>query len=252
MSELKVVSRKDVFQDDDAGEMSIDNETVEETAYQLPASELFEMVEVEPSTTDLKEEEEENDEFEFPLFSFGTTQDTTTEDKSETTDGVEVENGEEERGRSKNKLMKISLREPSPEIINQERPKEYYFHIYDEEEQEKYKSSAIDYDSIFVDKDFIVQKPGNKNRVIDITKKNDQVEKELLREKMLKKRRPSKKQRVAKKLALERIKAREELAKQLKKEAKKKLGRRGGKKNKKKEKMNPLANAGATPRFRTE
>lgn len=183
------------------------------------------------------------------MFSFGAT----SEPADHSADSSEKQdNNDDSRGRAEVRLMKISLREPSPEIIIQDRPKSYYFSEYSERDKENFISSAIKYDDIFKDKDLIVSKPSKKAQIIDLNEYNAQAEKQLQRERLLRKRRPCKKQRLARKMGQEMVKEREALAKKLKKEMKKKFHQRGGKKNKKKPTMNPLANAGATPKFRTE
>lgn len=193
---------------------------------------------------------EEQEEFEyFPLFSMGTSDATATNEE----DQVEDKGSEDGRGRSETKLMKVSLREPSPEIINQERPKDYYFTQYTDEDHANFAKSAVGYMTILKESQMGPYTNWKKfrGRVIDLDKYNKEIDRSILREKILKKRRPGQKQRRAKKLAAERIQERELKAKEIKKMIKKQFHKRGGKKNKKKQVQ---AKAGATvkPKFRTE
>ncbi|CCD24425.1 uncharacterized protein NDAI_0D01120 [Naumovozyma dairenensis CBS 421] len=257
MAGLKIVSRKDLFDDSTMFSEHVEPELIAEEGH-----DDLEIVEIAPSTKsdsveennhdDNGQQQNDEDEFEFfPLFSMAT-------EPTSRIDGVETSTTEydEERGRSTNRLMKISLREPSPEIINQKRPKSHYFASYSKEEIDKFQLSAITYDSLLKEFEMGPNKGFEqfRGKVIDLKEYNDKIEAEDLREMRLKRRRPSQKQRLAKKLGAERLKERENRAKEIRKMIKKQFHKRGGKKNKKKA-MNPLANAGLkppVPKFRTE
>ncbi|CAI4036053.1 hypothetical protein SMKI_14G2690 [Saccharomyces mikatae IFO 1815] len=155
--------------------------------------------------------------------------------------------------------MKISLKEPEEEIINQKRPDEYYFANYSAEQRLQFLKSSVDSDTIIEESTKILADdlrvrdkwPYCQGKIIDLQKHNAEIELQQQKDLKIKKRRPGQKQRAAKKLALERTKERDAKAREIKKMLKKKFHKRGGKKNKKKV-LNPLANAGSTPKFRTE
>ena len=138
-------------------------------------------------------------------------------------------------------LTKVNLEEPEVEEVEiiRERPKDYYFATYTDDQKEQFKDASITYDQIIQ----LCQLPYKryKEPVLDLWKHNAKINKELNKERILKKRKPGKKQRLARKEAKLHIQQRE----QEKKDMKKKFRKRGGKKNKKKEKLNPLLHAGA-------
>ncbi|CCE62475.1 hypothetical protein TPHA_0C03220 [Tetrapisispora phaffii CBS 4417] len=251
MNHLKIVSRKDLY---DEPFSTIDDESLEGNNRVILAEPIFEIVEVDninnkedsnKGDSNNENDDEENnqvhDEFDFPLFSFGASFPISNVDQVET-------NSEDIAGRggSEVKLMKISLREPSPEITNTERPDSYYFATYTEDDKRNFEKSAIEFDAIFEDKAININRPGKKHKIIVLEDYNKKINELNERANILRKRRPGKKQRVAKKLAKEKIKEREQLLKTLKKEKKKMFNKRGGKKNKKKETLNPLKDAAAT------
>lgn len=191
-----------------------------------------------------KVEPQPEEEFDFPLFSFGNTDQSTAGDNDD-----EVN---EDRGRSKAPLMKISLREPSPDRVIQERPRSYYFSELTEEDHAKFQESAIEFDVILKESQVDDGKRWQqfRGRILNVNDHNSRIEQLHIRERHCKKRRPGKKQRLARRQGKINEIQREEKAKEIKKMTKKKLHKRGGKKNKKAE-FNPLKDA-AKPKFRTE
>ena len=81
-----------------------------------------------------KKQDEQSDEFAFPLFSSG------------------VSNVDDERGRSK-EIMKISLREPSVEKVKNERPLLFYIHSPSKEDRAKYAEVAVTGEDIWKQSD---------------------------------------------------------------------------------------------------
>lgn len=236
MSELKRVSREELYAED--------IEKNESGKPMLPNLE-FEFVDVvvddDTSTSKIQQDDvsKQDEEFDFPLFSFGTV------------DIVKTDELDNKRGRQGTKLMKVSLREPSPEVIVNERPRAYYFADYDIAEKKQFSEAAIDADAILKESQLGAFKgwSGYRGIVLDVNAYNNKVELEQLRLRKLSRKRPSKKQRIAKKVGREREEQRKAKDKELKKVIKKQFHKRGGKKNKKKT-SNPLANAGATPKHR--
>lgn len=169
-------------------------------------------------------------------------------------------NGEKNAAQTEVNLMKVSLKEPEEEIIDQKRPEDYYFANYSTEQKLQFLQSSIDYDTIVQESTKILEDdqrvhdkwPYCQGRIIDLHEHNAKIESQQQKELKIRKRRPGQKQRAAKKMALERTKERDAKAREIKKMLKKKFHKRGGKKNKKKVTLNPLANAGSTPKFRTE
>ncbi|CAR27604.1 hypothetical protein ZYGR_0N00860 [Zygosaccharomyces rouxii] len=243
MSDFKVVSRKNLY-DSDASDESLPNDNDQQEVYEPPNS--FEIVEV-----DVKKDQDPNDktesqlqeEFDFPLFSFGNTNESAAGDD-------EVQ---EDRGRSEVPLMRISLREPSPDRIVQERPRSYYFAEYTQDDHAKFQQSAIGFDDILKESQLGAHKgwPQFRGRVLDVSENNARIEQLNIRERHCKRRRPGKQQRLARRQGATNVKQREEKEKEIKKMIKKKFHKRGGKKNKKPE-FNPLKDAAAKPKFRTE
>lgn len=187
-------------------------------------------------------EAQSQEEFDFPLFSFGNV------NENNVSDGKV----EEDRGRSEVPLMRISLREPSPDRIIQERPRSYYFAEFTPDDHAKFQKSAIEFDTILKESRLDDHKRWSqfKKRVLDVNKHNAYIEQLNSRERHCKRRRPGKKQRLTRKQGKINENLREEKDKEIKKMIKKKFHKRGGKKNKKPE-FNPLKDAGK-PKFRTE
>ncbi|AQZ15765.1 YNL050C [Zygosaccharomyces parabailii] len=216
----KVVSRKDLFDD------SIDTEPVEPPntenccvdTYKPPND--LEIVEI-----NIQKHQEgeggkgnhEADEYEFPLFSFGP--------RNAQTEGSNSSQGP---------LIRVSLREPSPDILTQKRPRDYYFREYSEKDHEQFKKSAIDYSQLLRDakSGANVGWPQFRGSVLSVKEHNDRLEGMALRERHRMKRRPGKNQRLARKAGAQNEKERAEKAKEIKKLIKKKFHKRGGKKNK--------------------
>lgn len=176
-------------------------------------------------------ENNQDDEFDFPLFSFGGE-----------VGGEEKE--DEDRGRTQ--VMKVSLREESVERIIQERPETYYFAKYTEEEVLQFNQAAITSEEIII---MSQQKDIDSHpwKVLDLNHHNDIIE----QEKSKKKKRPGKNKRLgiikSRERKAERQKVFKEVEKQHKKYLKKKMfHKRGGKKHKKKE------NKDDKPKYRTE
>jgi hypothetical protein len=190
---------------------------------------------------------DDNDEFDFPLFSFGVT----TEEKAK------KESKEEERGRTmeKSTLIKVSLRSPSPQYVRQERPKSYYFAEYTEQEKAQFSQTAVDADDIMQSSQFMVNNPHDK--IMDVVKFNVRVERDLH---SLKKKstRPGKKARLARLASKRGIKKRKEFQQRLDQEKHRKLmkkinHKRGGKKHKKKnQKKEGQPAQTEKPKYRTE
>lgn len=214
---------------------------VEQPSLDTYKTEKIELIEVEVPTGIPVEPEvaQADDEFDFPLFSFG------VEDKTEAAVNVSEEQPPEDGNGAK--LMRVSLREPVYETLNQERPKSYYFASYSQDDRSRFAQSALDYETILRDGSLGPNQGWKRFRgtVIDVKQYNERVEKSLEREKRLKKRKPGKKQRLARKLGQQHEIEREQKSKEIKKLLKKKFHKRGGKKNKKKPEPAP-------PKFRTE
>lgn len=170
----------------------------------------------------------EADEFEFPLFSSGPRH-------------AQSEDSNSPQG----PLIKVSLREPSPDVFITERPRDYYFVQYCEKDHEQFKKSAIDYSLVIRDakSEANVRWPQFCGSVLSVKEHNDQLERIARREKHRMKRRPGKNQRLARKAGAQNEKERVEKAKEIKKLIKKKFHKRGGKKNRKPIENNPLRDA---------
>lgn len=192
----------------------------------------FEIVDVndtnDKETTEPNEEVEQ--EFDFPLFSFGTV----TEDSSD-----------------QPQLMKVSLNEEHEEII-QERPKDYYFQRINELERQNIKLCAVTYEDVLKDS---LRGPNEgwkkfRGKVIDLNEYNRLIDRDNEIKLKHKKRRPGKKQRLARKMGSKRVDERKAKEVELKKMRKKMFHKRGGKKNKKKADNSDLQPI--KPKFRTE
>lgn len=200
-----------------------------------------------PSTITNPSDELNDDEFEFPLFSFGSL--AVNEEAADSTEQPEA------RGRSKQtNLVKVSLREASPVIVNQERPDSYYFARCSDLDRENFKTSAIEHDQLIEES---VLKPTfyqlkYDSKVLDIASHNEEIDKLRRQELKLKRRKPGKRQRMARKAGIEHVKEREERDKEIRKIIKKKFHKRGGKKNKKKQSPTLPGNAGATPKAKAK
>ncbi|SCU88476.1 LADA_0E10396g1_1 [Lachancea dasiensis] len=235
METTKHVSRKELFDSDDA------QESQPPSSHDGLIPEL-EFVSVEPSA-DTDNKESFQDEYDFPLFSFGIAE---SKVKSTEVDVKIRDNDSDNRGRSSSRLMKVSLREPSPDIVRQERPQSYYFAKYTTQELIKFERSALELKDIL--EECGSRSAPFKNRFLDVNKHNEKIELERLRALKAKRRRPGKKQREARKLGAERDQSRAQQLKEVKKLAKKKFHKRGGKKNKK----SAAPDVKPAPRFRTE
>lgn len=207
------ISRKELYSD----------EEMEDEQVILPKLD-FEIVDAQ---IDEPQESAMDDEFDFPLFSFGGATNVTEL----------VHEAEEERGRTleKSTLVKVSLRSPSP-MLKQERPMSYYRANYTAVQRDNLQKSAISYEEIIRDASFTVNNPHDK--VIDLAKYNANVERDI---QSLKKNkfRPGKKARLARIRSRQGLKERKNYQKLLDEEAMKKLLKkinrtRGGKKHKKK------------------
>ncbi|CCH43633.1 hypothetical protein BN7_3186 [Wickerhamomyces ciferrii] len=199
----------------------------------------FDIIEADDDVEDDKMEDEESQDFDFPLFSM-----------SKPSEPVE---DEEDRGRSitKSNTMRITLRSPSPEIINQERPESYYFANYTNDELLQFQQSAITGDDVWSMSNIQYNIPG---KLINLDEFNTQIQKEI---EQTKTKRPGKKKRIAsikgkehrkEVLKLEKIQKAKEKAKLMKKIHHK----RGGKKNKKKAAPQPQQQNKPKPKYRTE
>lgn len=221
------VSRHDLY-NSESEESEIDSTPI------LPNIQ-FDIVEKDVEDDQVMEDDEPQEDFDFPLFSMGTVQ--------------------EERGRSdtKQSTIRVTLRSPSPEIINQERPKSYYFAENDDLARGKFQQVAISGDDVIRYSKVIPYGPIGK--VINLKEHNNKVEREL--QQANKKVRAGKKKRLAKIAANAHNKERAKIQKEIEAKAKAKLmkkihHKRGGKKNKKKAGEQKSTSAPAKPKYRTE
>ncbi|SCU86671.1 LAFA_0E02322g1_1 [Lachancea sp. 'fantastica'] len=191
----------------------------------------------------------EEEEFDFPLFSFGGSIDVSNADSLPNNEAEEQEQGQS-RGRNTRRLIKVSLREESPDFVKQERPRSYYFADYSQDDIKKFESSAINYQVAVREHTLLatVSAIGRGRHSLNLDEHNKRIESDRLRELKIRRRRPGKKQREARKQGAERVKQRLENAKEIKKLVKKKFHKRGGKKN---QKTSDVV-AKQQPRFRTE
>ncbi|SCU86299.1 LAME_0D05446g1_1 [Lachancea meyersii CBS 8951] len=229
MNSTKHVSRSELYDDN----LSSPSSSTEWNEAIIPEFEYVSVVKTgEDDQKESTENAQANEEFDFPLFSFGTTMENVDRDSS-----LENPDDDEGRGRTSTRLIKVSLREPSPEFFNNERHRSFYFADYTEEDLEKFKNSAIDYELATKEHKFLGKYsiPGRKSRVLCLEEHNEKIETERLKELKRRNRRSGKKQREARKLGLERVKQRLEDAKAVRKLMKKKFHKRGGKKNKKRQ-----------------
>ncbi|CEP63118.1 uncharacterized protein LALA0_S07e02784g [Lachancea lanzarotensis] len=172
----------------------------------------------------------EEEVFDFPLFSFGGNMDIIND--RDPSDDLS-ENQERSRGRNPTRLIKVSLREESPDLVQQERPRSYYFADFSQDDIKRFRISAIDYEVAIQDHTLPTSESAtvDKRFPINLDQHNKKIEAERLRELKVRRRRPGKKQREARKQGAERLKQRLQSAKDVKKLVKKKFHKRGGKKN---------------------
>lgn len=226
------ISRKDLYED---SEVSDTDEVV------LPKID-FEFVET--KVEEEAQDEPMQEEFDFPLFSFG------SDNSNDTSKTVE------ERGRTlESSLVKVSLRSPSPVRIKQERPMSYYVAHYTAKQRKEFTEAAITWEQLVPLSMIRVNNPFDK--VIDLVKFNSRVERDLDSLKA-KKTRPGKKARLARLESKKGIKKRKEYQKKLDEEAHRKLmkkmnHKRGGKKHKKKQgNAQQKPQQPTKPKYRTE
>lgn len=221
----------------------------------------FEFVEVdesnEPEPTEMNEanddideaKEKEDEEFEFPLFA--------APSSSAHQDGKlsKMEEDEETRGRNKDRVMKVSLREESVEVIKNERPLSYYMATYTDEDKSQFIAAAVTAGDIYSQLEIITPVRDPKPwKCIDLSKYNREVEREIQKNnaKTKSRSRPGKKKRLniiaCRERKLERKKVDKKIQKELDAKIKKKMfHKRGGKKHKKVASL-----AQSKPKYRTE
>lgn len=216
------VSRKDIFEADSKAAVDESIQT-----YESPID--IEIVEVDVKVDQSSEKggADEQDEFDFPLFSF---------DAADQVDGLKDGSNDEGKSTGAGRLMRVSIREGMDKIPEQKRPEEYYFARYTEDDHQRFSKSAIDYGTAVKD---ALSGPYRgwarwRGGVTDLDAYNNKIESSLARQKALRKRRPGKKQRLAKTAGRKREEDRQEQAKEIRKMIKKRFHKRGGKKNKKK------------------
>ncbi|CCF59760.1 hypothetical protein KAFR_0H03500 [Kazachstania africana CBS 2517] len=207
MNDIYVVSRSELFQKVD--NVTNDDSILEPIEFDIKEPEVLEEGDGEAST--------ESFEF-FPLF-------------------------------SNSDLTKIDLNtldEKEEEIvIENKRPDSYYFSNWSTHEKLDFAKVAVSYDDV-IGQGVMGRYARYNERLIDLHEYNGRIDNVLKRDSKLRKRKPGKNQRMARKLAIERQKERDEMEIKIRRQQKKKFHKRGGKKNKKKP-FNPLANAGAVP-----
>lgn len=182
----------------------------------------------------------EAEELEFPLF-------------SATTDTKRHYKEDELRGRTSEAIMKVSLREASPEVVVNERPKEYYYVTYSEDEKWRFKELAVTAEDILLQLQLLKPYGGLNNfRCVNLKEHNSQVEAMELHDR--KRRRPGKKKRLARILVKERKKERRKTEAKIEGDRqarlrKKLFHKRGGRKNKKRQDQRDEKDQ---PKYRTE
>lgn len=187
----------------------------------------FELVDVDITNTSRNSgcnSEDQNEEFEFPLFSL--------EDETSKQNSNNQDNKSQDVSRAR--LIKVSLKEHPLVIAKNERPKDYYFSSYSEERQREFDSVAVEYSDILKEA-LMTDKPNMnqfKGKLIDVGHYNRSIALETSRYLRMKRKRPGKNQRMARKIGQKHNKEREERIKEIKKMVKKKFHKRGGKKNK--------------------
>lgn len=176
-------------------------------------------------------------EYEFPLFSFGSTT-KNVEDQRET---------EQDRGRENKRIMKVSLRDVSEERVDNERDPSYYFSSYTLLQKQQFEEMAVSGQQV-MERSKEQSLDTYTWKVIDLAKYNQQVDKEIAQDRKKRQQRPGKNKRIGKVRAKERKQERAKIIKMLEKEKqrlikKKMFHKRGGKKHKK---------PNAKPVYRTE
>ncbi|CUM65663.1 uncharacterized protein PRCAT00003311001 [Priceomyces carsonii] len=206
-----------------------------------------------------KEEDTQNEEFDFPLFAsplIGISQAEDTE-KANTKDD-ERKQLQLKRGRSATRIMKVSMREESLETVDNIRPLAYYYVEYNDKDREKFMKAAISGEEV-IKQTFITGalhdptpwkciKLEEHNAKIDLQSQKDQ--------RFRRNRRPGKKKRANKVLCRKRREEREKSEKKREKERQAKLKKkmfhkRGGKKHKKVN-IAPLSSNIKVLKYRTE
>ncbi|EGV63416.1 hypothetical protein PSN45_004306 [Yamadazyma tenuis] len=178
----------------------------------------LEIIEVE-HTEDLKEEQPE-DEFDFPLFSFGSAPSSQNHSVGDS----------QKRGRTETKIMKVNLREESVETLRSERPSSYYFAQYTEEQRANFHLVAVTGEDIWSRVELATStNDWYRHRILDADVHNANISPERPSRK-----RPGKNKRdgriESKKRQAEARRVHRENERRL---LKKKMHKRGGKKNKK-------------------
>ena len=220
--EQRVISRSDLYKEEN------NKSETSDVINDFPHEEL-EIVDVVANDDNNDTQNTERGDFEFfPLFA----------DDGLTKVTIETN----ERVNDISKIEELHGRNESPvEYINRERGKDYYFSQYTDQQMKEFEDAAIDIETL-QKYSYPRTLHGRKSRyILDVNEHNSSIDKELLRIKKLKRRRPGQKQRLARKLG----KKHEQERLELKLLLKKRFRKRGGKKNRK-HKLNPLANAGAT------
>ena len=190
--------------------------------------------------TDRNNSFRDSEELEFPLFSAGRS---TKEHYEES----------EPRGRCNEAIMKISLREPSPDVVVNERPKEYYYAKYSEDQKREFKKLAVTGEDILLHLQLLTPYRGlNGFRCVNLEEYNSKVKAIELHER--KRRRPGKKKRLARIMVKERKRERRKTEARIEayrqaRLRKKLFHKRGGRKNKKKQEKQEQQER---PKYRTE
>lgn len=215
----------------------------------------FEIVEANTTQAnqDIVEDDDNKEEFDFPLFSFGGVAGADQEEQNDD----EVVGDESDRGRSTTRgsnLVRISLRSPSPEVIEQSRPETYYFAKYDDLQKGQFAMAALTGDDIWAQSKTA---PCTLGKVIDLKEYNQKVEKDLARIQKQKRIRPGKKKRLTLIKAREQKEEREKISRKIEKEKKlqlkkAKFQRRSGGNRFKKKSFTSDAKKVSKPTYRTE
>lgn len=164
-----------------------------------------------------EEKQESDEEFEFPLFAAPPPNSKAEEPKDDTSMDVVVD---EERGRTKSKIMKVSLREESLEVIKNERPLSYYYASYSEDQKRQFLEAAVSGDDIYQQIQISVPIEDPKPwKCLVLESHNAQIEKELAKQKKRShSKRAGKKKREYKVACRERKLERKRIEKKLQKE----------------------------------
>lgn len=153
-------------------------------------------------------------------------------------------------GSASETVMTVSLKEEEEEIIVNERPEAYYRASYDEDDKKKFQESALSAELIFGD----LKLPPIDSwpwKVVSLEDHNAQVEKEKLRSR---RRRPGTKKRKNAVMCRERRISREKEEKKAHREAQAKFKKQmyGGYKREKAPKAAKAAKTTSKPKYRTE